>query len=403
MNYKMVTLGDIANFIRGITYKPEELIENFSDDSVVCMRTANVQSQLNQEDLLSVPVSLVKNSDKFLHEGDILVSTAKSWNLVGKCCWVPKLNYPATAGGFISILRAKEEFIKNRYLYHCFNSEKMQLEARNCGRQTTNISNMDINRCLNIKIPLPPLSEQTRIAAILDQADKIRQKRRRAAALADEFLRSVFLEMFGDPVTNPKGWELSRLGEECLVGTGSTPSRDNPQNFLGNIPWVKSTEVNWCVIHDTSEKLSVEAIKNTRLKIYPKNSIILALYGQGITRGKVAILGIEAALNQACAAITPMPNLNQYFLFSFLKYSYENLRQQARGGNQENLNLNIVKNYPIFIPSIELQSKWEKIYIDVENQIQRSDKQQKQLDNLFNSISQQFFAGSAGGSPAVCP
>lgn len=156
-------LGDVADFIRGITYKPNDLVENFSEGSTVCMRTANVQVQLKQDDLLSVPISLVKNKDKFLIEGDILVSTANSWNLVGKCCWIPKLDYSATAGGFISILRANQEKLDQRYLYHWFNSPNTQLLARNCGRQTTNISNMDLERCLSIKIPLPPLLAQRRM------------------------------------------------------------------------------------------------------------------------------------------------------------------------------------------------------------------------------------------------
>ncbi|UUS56991.1 restriction endonuclease subunit S [Acinetobacter sp. YH16040_T] len=230
MSLEYQKLGDVADFIRGITYKPNDLVENFSEGSTVCMRTANVQVQLKQDDLLSVPVNLVKNEDKFLIEGDILVSTANSWNLVGKCCWIPKLEYSATAGGFISILRANQEKLDQRYLYHWFNSPNTQLLARNCGRQTTNISNMDLERCLSIKIPLPPLAEQRRIASILDQADELRQKRQQAIEKLDQLLQATFIDMFGDPVSNPKGWEVLKWGDALKIINGKNQKAVLDQN-----------------------------------------------------------------------------------------------------------------------------------------------------------------------------
>ncbi len=213
MSFPSFALGDVAEFIRGVTYKPGDLMENFSDGSVVCMRTANVQKELKQSDLLSIPCGLVKNENKILREGDLLVSTANSWNLVGKCCWVPALDYPATAGGFIAVLRATPEKLDQRYLYHWFSSPDTQVDARNCGRQTTNISNMDIGRCLALEIPLPPLPEQRRIAAILDKADALRAKRRETVAKLDQLLQSAFLEMFGDPETNSKRWPIGVIGD----------------------------------------------------------------------------------------------------------------------------------------------------------------------------------------------
>lgn len=87
---KTVTLGEVASFIRGISFKPTDKVAPFSDGSVVCFRTANVQETLDQTDLISIPRSFVKRKDQFVLEGDILVSTANSWNLVGKCSWVPR-------------------------------------------------------------------------------------------------------------------------------------------------------------------------------------------------------------------------------------------------------------------------------------------------------------------------
>jgi type I restriction enzyme S subunit len=120
------------------------------------MRTKNVQSDLDLSDVWGIPESFVKRDDQYLQTGDVLVSSANSWNLVGKCCWVPDLPWRATFGGFISVLRGDREKINPRYLYHWFSSPRIQTTVRSFGQQTTNISNLNVERCLRLALPLPP-------------------------------------------------------------------------------------------------------------------------------------------------------------------------------------------------------------------------------------------------------
>lgn len=241
MRHALVPLGQVAEFVRGVSYKPDDLMENFSDGSVVCMRTANIQAQLNADDLRSIPSDLIKSKDKLLRKGDILVSTANSWNLVGKCCWVPRLNYAAAPGGFIAALRADPDKIEPRYLYHWFNSPDTQANARNCGRQTTNISNMDLSRCLALQVPLPELAEQRRIAAILDKSDALRAKRREAIAKLDQLLQSVFLDMFGDPAINPNGYPECTFGDMFEISS-SKRVRESQWQREG-VPFYRAREI----------------------------------------------------------------------------------------------------------------------------------------------------------------
>lgn len=215
-----VQLGEHAKLIRGITFKPADKCEPQDEDALVCMRTKNVQTTLDVSDLIAVPSSLVKNPEKLISIGDILVSSANSWNLVGKCCQVQDLQYPSTAGGFISILRTTTDHLDSGYLYRWFSSVEVQRRVRSFGNQTTNISNLDHKRTLKLKIPFPPLAEQKRIARILDAADALRAKRRESLALLDTLLQSTFLDMFGDPVVNPMGWEARPLGEIIKVKSG---------------------------------------------------------------------------------------------------------------------------------------------------------------------------------------
>lgn len=240
---------------------------------------------------------------------------------------------------------------------------------------------------------LPPLAEQKRIAAILDKADAIRRKRQQAIELADEFLRSIFLDMFGDPVTNPKGWNVSNIGALCSVLTGSTPSRQENSYFSGNIPWVKTNEVDGYIIKETEEYITEEGIRNSNCKLNPIGSIVLAMYGQGKTRGKVGILGIEAATNQACAVIHPSININMGYLYNYLKLSYETLRALGQGAGQPNLNLSIVKNFSVLMPPIELQREFAKRVEKVEALKAKLKASQLQAEEQFKALSQRAFAG----------
>ena len=227
-----VRLGDHAKLIRGITFKPVDKCDPGDEGAVVCMRTKNVQATLDASDLIAVPSRLVKNLEKMLSTGDILVSSANSWNLVGKCCQVPELQYPSTAGGFISILRPKTEKLESSYLYRWFSSGEIQRKLRSFANQTTNISNLDHKKTLELQIPLPPLAEQKRIAGILDAADALRAKRREALAQLDALLQSTFLDMFGDPVTNPKGLDVELLGE--LISRGPQNGLYKPERNYGS-------------------------------------------------------------------------------------------------------------------------------------------------------------------------
>ncbi len=209
----VVRLGDHATLIRGITFKPGDKRDPLDEGTVVCMRTKNVQATLDPSDLIAVPSTLVRNPEKMLSTGDILVSSANSWNLVGKCCDVPELPYPSTAGGFISILRPKTDRLQSNYLYRWFSSDQIQRRLRSFGNQTTNISNLSHKRTLDLRIPVPSFAEQKRIAEILDAADALRAKRREALAQLDTLLQSTFLDMFGNPVTNPMGWDVEPLKE----------------------------------------------------------------------------------------------------------------------------------------------------------------------------------------------
>ena len=242
-----------------------------------------------------------------------------------------------------------------------------------------------------ISIPLPPLPIQKRIAEILDAADALKRKDQALLKKYDELAQAIFIDMFGDPVKNEKGWEVKTIGSLTSVGSGGTPSRQEPSYFEGEIPWVKTTEVNGEMINSTEETISLSGVKNSSCKIYPKNSVLIAMYGQGKTRGQVGILGVEATTNQACAVISPCKSLNPIFLFNYLKLSYKELRSLGRGGNQENLNKGIIEDFHVIVPPMKTQTKFNGLIDNIKHQ--QIKVAEGKSNSLFQTLIQKAFKG----------
>ena len=154
----------------------------------------------------------------------------------------------------------------------------------------------------------------------------------------------------------PEEWEVVRLGEVCKTASGGTPNRKEHKFFGGGIPWVKSSELKDTVILETEETLSEEGLKHSSAKIFPKGTVVVAMYGA--TVGRTGILGIDAATNQACCAFFPDPNLlDKMFLFFWLQYVRPVLARQSVGAAQPNISQQILRQLPIPLPPLEEQKR----------------------------------------------
>jgi type I restriction enzyme S subunit len=227
----------------------------------------------------------------------------------------------------------------------------------------------------------------------LDKADELRAKRRAASEELNALKKAVFFQMFGDPATNPHAYPECRLGDLVRIATGTTPSRAEANNYGGDVPWVKTTEVNGWEILETEERITRLAAQSARCHIYPKGSIVVALYGQGKTRGHCAILGIDAATNQACGVLLPGEKHEPVFLKVLLDLSYERLRSLSRGGNQENLNLSILADFRVFVPSLEMQRAFVERVLAVRRLEIGYQSGQQDVDALFTSLQHRAFSG----------
>jgi type I restriction enzyme S subunit len=243
-------------------------------------------------------------------------------------------------------------------------------------------------------IAIPPISIQQQIVSELDMLSSVIEKQKAQIEELDKLAQSIFYDMFGDPVENEKGWEVKKLGVLCEIGTGATPSRTKENLYYGgNIPWVKTTEVCYQDIYDTEEKITPLAIKETNCKVYPVGTLLMAMYGQGKTRGQVAKLMVEAATNQACAAIqVDNKNIHIDYLYALMLIEYDSIRAMAQGGNQANLNMKLVGSIPVPLPPLSLQQEFADKIQAIESMKVKVRQSLKESETLFNSRMDFYFS-----------
>ncbi|HQI05510.1 MAG TPA: restriction endonuclease subunit S [bacterium] len=193
----------------------------------------------------------------------------------------------------------------------------------------------------------------------------------------------------------PFHWQIKRLGDVCKTTSGGTPSRKNNGYYNGDILWVKSGELDKGVIYDTEEKITLEAVNNSSAKVFPKGTLLIALYGATI--GKMAFLGVDAATNQAICGIFENKNVVSKYLYYFLFLKKPSLIDQGIGGAQPNISQGILKNLQIPIPPLpeqeQIVAKIEELFSELDAGVANIKRAQEQLKVYRQSLLKWAFEG----------
>ncbi|HHY0327414.1 TPA: restriction endonuclease subunit S [Vibrio cholerae] len=183
-----------------------------------------------------------------------------------------------------------------------------------------------------------------------------------------------------------------KLGEIARISSGGTPSRANPSYWNGNIPWVKTTQIQNCVItpQDVDEWITEEGLKNSSAKMVPAGTIVLGMIGQGKTRGQVGYLSFDACTNQNAATITCNNECDSWFIYQYLLFNYENIRALSNSSGQGNLNLGLVEIIPITLPPLSQQKKIANLLGTWDNAIEKTEAliaaKEKQFEWLTSNL-----------------
>lgn len=346
----------------------------------------------NQPEILKG--SEIGSSKSCIEPGDVLLS--KIVPHIRRCWIVPtKSDYRQIGSGEWIIFRDKRfdpGFLKHFFTSDVFHRQFMNTVA-GVGGSLVRARPADVER---IDVPLPPLHEQKRIATILDKSDAIRRKRQQAIQLADEFLRAVFLNIFGDPVTNSKGWEVRALRDIARIQIGPFGTQLHKEDYVqGGIPLINPTHIVEGQICP-KENLSIAAEKHASLPEYhlDKGDIIMGRRGQ---MGRCAVVS-EKEEGWFCGTgslfIRPKKaGVFSEYLSKLLSSEAvkSHLEAESQGATMPNLNKTIVGNIQVACPSNEALQQFSVIRKKVKNLKDRYSSFSQEI--VFESVSQKAFVG----------
>ena len=401
-----------GRFENGLTYSPNDI----SDDSgILVLRSSNIQAyKLNFNDCV-----YVSNTPKELvvKNGDIIICSRNgSPNLIGKCIYID-CNITATYGAFMMRYRP---IIHNKYAFYLFQTAVSYYKGLFI---TTTINQLTKGIINQMTVPIVPLPEQQAMASYLDkrcgEIDRAIAKQQKRIELLQELRQSIIINAVTRGINPdaplkdsgvewigqvPEHWEVMKTSLIYNnIGSGTTPSSSNPSFYTEDSDgffWLQTGDLNDGMISNTSKKVTKLAVNECKLKFYPVNSVVIAMYGATI--GKVGLLKIETATNQACCVLPKSKKMNELFSFYLYQAAKQPMILEAMGGGQPNISQDIIKKLKIPVPPIFEQ---HQIVDHIEKQTARLDKSIAKAEHrieLLQELKQSIITEVVTGKRKVC-
>jgi len=292
----------------------------------------------------------------------------------------------------VALFKFNNENVFNRYIFYFLNSRIAERQFNSNSRGGTQ-KFISLGNIRGLQIPLPPLNEQKRIAAILDKADSLRRKRQQAIQLADQFLRSVFLDLFGDPVTNPKGWKVKPIGDFSVIVRGSSPRpKGDPRYYGGAVPrlMVRDVTRDGRYVTPKIDSLTEEGAKKSRP--IKGGTVVMAVSGNP---GLTSILKIDACIHDGFIAFNELDTsiIRAEFFMEMMMFLKSTHSSREAGAIFKNLTTTQIKEMEIPLPSLLMQDKYLSVVSGLQKSQEKINLGSTRGNELFESLSQKSFAG----------
>ena len=395
MKLQTRALSEIAEQIRGVTYGKQDATKTALPGYVPVLRAGNITDNgLTFDDLVYVPSSKVSPKQRIKKDDIVIAASSGSLDVVGKAARALE-DFSGGFGAFCKVLRPRSE-VNAAFFSHYFKTPEYRkiISSLAAGANINNLRNGDLD---DLQIPLPPLAEQKRIAAILDTADALRAKRREALAQLDTLLQSTFLTLFGDPVTNPLGWEQVELGDliadDDRINYGVVQPGDE---YPGGKPLIRVGDF-------VGGELDLSGIKFIDPKIdaqYERSrllgtELLVSCVGSIGTVCRVPTEAKGHNIARAVARIPLGPKVEREFmLFCLRSAGVQNyFASETRTVSQPTLNIGLIKTATVTLPPLPLQQKFAAIVESIERQKTTQRAHLAELDALFASLQHRAFRG----------
>ena len=381
-------IDDIATLIRGVSYKPEDLHPQLDDTSVALLKNNNINDDgsISFDKVVYVDKSKV-SSNQLLRPGDIIVCASGSDTLVGKAAQF-NTDGEYTFGAFCKVVRPHS--VNKRFLGLFFMSPHYRsIIARSA--QGAIMKNLRNEHLLDLTVDCPEDKLQEDIESKLDRVISIIRHRKDQLRILDSLIKARFVEMFGDPRTNPNGYEVEELRSSCTVVTGNTPPRSVEEYYGDGIEWIKTDNI---VSGRTSPTQAVECLSEKGMKvgrIVDEDAILMACIAGSIASiGRVCITDRKVAFNQQINAVIPK-HYDVRFLYVLLQLSKDYLVEEINMALKGILSKSKLEDKAFFVPPMELQEQFATFVSQVDKSKVVVQKALDEAQVLFDSLMQQYF------------
>ena len=373
----------------------------YQDHGVPYIRVADItwESQIVRSKMVYIPQEVNEaNPKSFLYPGDIVIS--KTGATIGKVAIIPDDIKIANTTASIGKVTLDTDLAIPKYVLWCMKSHQFQTQMWRVSHKSAQ-PGFNVKDLKKFKIPLPPLDQQKKIAAILDAADAYRQKTKALIEKYDALTQSLFLDMFGDPVSNPKGWEVSFLKQiTTKIGSGATPRGGKQAYKKEGVSLIRSMNV-----YDNRFKYKnlafIDEEQAAKLKnvIVEKGDVLFNITGASICRSSVVPNDVlPARVNQHVSILRPIKSIiTSKFLSRFLisKNVKTKLLGVGSGGGavMEAITKEQLQNIEVIVPPLDLQNQFADSVQAIEAQKAQAQASLVQAEDLFNSLLQRAFKG----------
>ena len=380
----LVALGTVAKVRNGYAFASSD----FQGEGIPVIRMSDLGDfAVDTEGAAKVPCHFLDELPSYrIEKGDIIIGMSGS---VGKVA-VYRSEKPALQNQRIGVFKVLDASKLDQDYLRFFS---LTLEARllelGKGVAVKNVSSKEIEA---LPIPLPPLPEQKHIATILVKADRFRHLRRYARDLSDTYLQSVFLEMFGDPVSNPMGWSIVKLSSIGRLDRGKSKNRPRnaPELYGGPYPFVQTGDVANASGYIRAYKQTYSELGLKQSKLWPSGTLCITI---AANIAKTAIMTFDACFPDSVVGFVPNEKTNIEFVQQWFAFIQGILEETAPESAQKNINLRILRNLDIPLPPLPLQGEFARIVRKFERLCAQQREAERQAEHLFQTLLHQAFRG----------
>ena len=369
-------------------------------EGIPVLRTTNFTNEgvVNYNDVVTRKITKKNINDKFLRKGDIIIEKSGGSDKfpVGRVIYFDGVENTYLFNNFTGLLRVKDrEVWYPRYIFYSLYANYKRGGTRSFENKTTGLHNLKTDTYVEqFEVGEKSKKEQVSICNKLDKLHDVMKLREQELQMLNDLIKARFVEMFGDPVKNEKGWITDTVDSLCIeIYGGGTPSKAHPEYYEdGDIPWVSSKDMKTDILTDSQIKINQVGVENSTARMVPVNSVVMVIRS-GILKHTlpVAINAVPITVNQDLKVFIPSERILTRFLAVQFKMHEKDILTGVRAVTADNIEFNSLKQRKLIVPSIELQQE----YVSFLKQIDKSKVAvQKSLDKaqqLFDSLMQKYF------------